>query len=96
LKDTVDVFTSNKTLAKRDCEEFSEFYKELGLTCGSIGSEEMRSSEPNEEYKKNIVYGDVGSFAADLLGEYYEQRGTRCARLIQFAVVDEVDCMFID
>ncbi|KAL4502182.1 hypothetical protein ABPG72_000417 [Tetrahymena utriculariae] len=96
MKDKVDVFTSNKELAKRDCEEFQMFYKELGLTCGSIGSEEFRSSEPNETYKKNVVYGDVGSYAADLLGDYYEQRGTRCCRLFDFAIVDEVDCMLID
>lgn len=56
----------------------------------------MRSSEPNEEYKKSVVYGDVGSYAADLLGEYYEQKGTRCARKFNYAIVDEVDCMFID
>ncbi|EAR86842.2 helicase carboxy-terminal domain protein (macronuclear) [Tetrahymena thermophila SB210] len=96
MKDKVDVFTSNKELAKRDCEEFQMFYKELGLTCGSIGSEQFRSSEPNETYKKNVVYGDVGSYAADLLGDYYEQRGTRCGRLFDFAIVDEVDCMLID
>ncbi|KAL4502177.1 hypothetical protein ABPG72_000412 [Tetrahymena utriculariae] len=96
MKDKVDVYTSNKELAKRDCEEFQEFYQELGLTCGSIGQEEVRSSEPNETYKKDIVYGDVGSYAADLLGDYYEQRGTRCSRMFDFAIVDEVDCMFID
>ncbi|KAL4467846.1 hypothetical protein ABPG74_013181 [Tetrahymena malaccensis] len=96
MKDKVDVFTSNKELAKRDCEEFQKFYQELGLTCGSIGTEEFRTNEPNEAYKKNIVYGDVGSYAADLLGDYYEQRGTRCGRLFDFAIVDEVDCMLID
>lgn len=72
MGDKVDVYTSNKELAKRDCEEFEKFYKELGLTAGSIGSEELRSSEPNEIYKRNIVYGDVGSYAADLLGDEYE------------------------
>lgn len=69
LKEKVDIYTSNKELALRDSQEFTLFYKDLGLTCGSIGSEESRSSEPNEIYKKDIVYGDVGSYAADLLAD---------------------------
>ncbi|KAL4467845.1 hypothetical protein ABPG74_013180 [Tetrahymena malaccensis] len=96
MKDKVDIFTSNSELAKRDCEEFQNFYKELGLTCGLICREKHRSIGRNENYLNDVIYGDVGSYAAELLDDQYEQAGTRCGRQFEFALVDEVDCMFID
>ncbi|CAM9319998.1 unnamed protein product [Lampetra planeri] len=49
-----------------------------------------------DAYRKDIVYGTVGTFAADTLRQEFEGNATRETRGFDMVIVDEVDYMTLD
>ena len=91
----VDVITSSPVLAKRDANEWHEYYSLFGLTVACNG-ELSTIDERRDCYKQNIVYGTVGDFAADVLRQEFEMDDVRGRRTFDNVVVDEVDQMTLD
>ena len=92
----VHVVTVNDYLAKRDAEWMGKLYNFLGLTVGTIYSQ-----QPNEEkvqaYAADITYGTNNEFGFDYLRDNMEyELAARRQRGLHFAIVDEVDSILID
>ncbi|KAM9516901.1 uncharacterized protein ACWYII_044168 isoform 2-T2 [Salvelinus alpinus] len=99
----VDVVTSSPVLARRDQEEWKKLYDMFGVTSSVVpppqiqgSSPESRDSRLQEAYRKQLVYGTVGSFAADALRQEFEKETTRGERRFDMVIVDEVDYMTLD
>ena len=100
----VDVVTSSDVLARRDEEEWKEFYADLGLSSCVVPNPEVLKCEIQKDadnllrkkYQSNIVYGTVSEFAADVLRHEFEKRNIRGRRPFQIVIVDEVDSMTLD
>ena len=104
----VDIVTSSSVLAKRDHMEAENFFKMLGLSSGYnpsgiSGDEKITKhnflSYKREVYKKDIVYGDAGSFEGDVVRDMEGGVGgklTRCDRAQECLILDEVDSMLLD
>ena len=94
----VDIVTSSPILASRDAEEWQEFYNLFGLSCthNHLDTEIDADQQRIEIYKKNIVYGTVSAFAADILREKFEQDHVRSGRRYDVIIADEVDLLMLD
>ncbi|XP_045074124.1 uncharacterized protein LOC121583538 [Coregonus clupeaformis] len=99
----VDIVTSSPVLARRDQEEWKKLYDMFGVTSSVVpppqiqgSSPESRDSRLQEAYRKQLVYGTVGSFAADALRQEFEKDTTRGERRFDMVIVDEVDYMTLD
>jgi hypothetical protein len=89
---TVDIVTSSSVLAQRDAQEQAGFYQLFGITVDhNIGRLPY-----NPCYEKDIVYGDVISFVADILEKPFNTRSIRGERPLDLVIIDEVDNAFID
>ncbi len=91
------VVTVNDYLASRDAEWMGRIYKFLGLSTGTILSNERNDGIKRAAYGSDITYGTNNEFGFDYLRdnmkfriEDYVQRGHN------FAIVDEVDSILID
>ncbi|KAM4651976.1 uncharacterized protein O3C94_014301 [Discoglossus pictus] len=101
---TVDIITSSPVLARRDHEEWKKIYEMFNITCSVVppqGLDECSNSKErhtliNDAYSKDIVYGTVDNFAADILRQEFEKKETRGNRKFDIAIVDEVDYMTLD
>lgn len=94
---SVDVYTSSPVLAERDAKTWAPFYNLFNLSCdhnGDKGSGYTKGAKVC--YNKNVVYGDTSQFQFDALRHDYSGLGTRGGRKYGFAIVDEVDSMFVD
>ena len=92
----VHVVTVNDYLAKRDAEWMGRVYNFLGMTVGTIYSQ-----QPNEEkvqaYAADITYGTNNEFGFDYLRDNMEYDvHHRRQRGLHYAIVDEVDSILID
>ncbi|MGE4233664.1 MAG: preprotein translocase subunit SecA [Bacteriovoracia bacterium] len=92
----VHIVTVNDYLARRDSEWMGRLHKFLGLSVGVI-SHGLYDRERKENYNCDITYGTNSEFGFDYLRdnmkfalEDYVQRE------LHFAIVDEVDSIFID
>ena len=93
----VDIVTSSPELARRDVENWSEYYSKCGLSV-SHNVDLKDDGERTRCYKHNVVYGTVGSFASDNLRQDFHQKcikRVRCEGTCA-AIVDEVDFMMLD
>ncbi len=93
----VHVVTVNDYLAARDAEWMGRIYNFLGLSVGTILSNERNDQVKRSAYAADITYGTNNEFGFDYLRdnmkfqlESYVQRGHH------FAIVDEVDSILID
>lgn len=93
----VHVVTVNDYLASRDAEWMGRLYKYMGLSVGTVLSQERNEKVKREAYAADITYGYNNEFGFDYLRdnmkfriEDYVQRGHN------FAIVDEVDSILID
>ncbi len=93
----VHVVTVNDYLAARDAEWMGRLYRFLGLSSGTILSNERNERIKRDAYASDITYGTNNEFGFDYLRdnmkfriEEYVQRGHH------FAIVDEVDSILID
>ena len=92
----VHVVTVNDYLAARDAEWMGKLYNFLGLTVGTI-----LSQQPNEQkkaaYAADITYGTNNEFGFDYLRDNMEHSvADRRQRGLAYAIVDEVESILID
>jgi preprotein translocase subunit SecA len=90
------VVTVNDYLASRDAAWMGKVYIFLGMTVGTI-----LSNQPNDQkqaaYAADITYGTNNEFGFDYLRDNMEyETGARRQRGLFFAIVDEVDSILID
>jgi preprotein translocase subunit SecA len=92
----VHVITVNDYLAQRDAEWMGRLYSWLGLTTG-VNLSQMDHDTKQSAYASDITYGTNNEFGFDYLRDnmVYEAR-ERVQRVLNFAVVDEVDSILID
>ena len=88
--------TVNDYLASRDAAWMGKVYNFLGMTVGTI-----LSNQPNDQkqaaYAADITYGTNNEFGFDYLRDNMEyETGARRQRGLFFAIVDEVDSILID
>ena len=92
----VHVVTVNDYLASRDAEWMGEVYKFLGLTVGCI-THGLKDHERQAAYACDVTYGTNNEFGFDYLRDNMKFRIEEMVqREFHFAIVDEVDNIFID
>ncbi len=92
----VHIVTVNDYLAKRDANWMRPLYEALGLTVGSVYSQQDQQ-EKRAAYQADITYGTNNEFGFDYLRDNMALRKEdRIQRPLNFAVVDEVDSILID
>ncbi|MDW5444030.1 preprotein translocase subunit SecA [Polaromonas sp. SM01] len=92
----VHVVTVNDYLANRDARWMGKLYNFLGLTVG-INLPNMSREEKQEAYNSDITYGTNNEYGFDYLRDnmVYEV-ADRVQRVLNYAIVDEVDSILID
>jgi len=92
----VHVVTVNDYLANRDATWMAKLYNFLGLSVG-INLPNMPREEKQAAYNSDITYGTNNEFGFDYLRDnmVYES-GDRVQRVLNYAIVDEVDSILID
>jgi preprotein translocase subunit SecA len=92
----VHVVTVNDYLANRDAQWMGRLYNFLGLTVG-INLPNMPREEKQAAYGADITYGTNNEYGFDYLRDnmVYESRD-RVQRVLNYAIVDEVDSILID
>ena len=92
----VHLITVNDYLVKRDAEVMGKIYGFLGLTTGVVVSQ-LPQPERKAAYACDITYGTNNEFGFDYLRDNMAfSRETQVQRVLNFAVVDEVDSILID
>ena len=92
----VHIVTVNDYLARRDMEWMGKVHEFLGLSVGVI-TQEQKSKERQNNYKKDITYGTNNQFGFDYLRDnmsIYKDRVVQ--RGLNYAIIDEVDSILID
>ncbi len=92
----VHVVTVNDYLANRDAQWMGKLYGFLGLSVG-VNLPNMSREEKQAAYNADITYGTNNEFGFDYLRDnmVYES-ADRVQRLLNYAIVDEVDSILID
>ncbi|MDA8522113.1 preprotein translocase subunit SecA [Acidovorax sp. NCPPB 4044] len=92
----VHVVTVNDYLASRDARWMGRLYNFLGLTVG-INLPQAPREEKQAAYAADITYGTNNEYGFDYLRDnmVYEARD-RVQRILNYAIVDEVDSILID
>ncbi|WP_394778004.1 preprotein translocase subunit SecA [Undibacterium sp.] len=92
----VHVVTVNDYLAQRDAEWMGILYGWLGLSTG-VNLSQLDHDAKQTAYASDITYGTNNEFGFDYLRDnmVYEAKD-RVQRVLNFAVVDEVDSILID
>jgi preprotein translocase subunit SecA len=92
----VHVVTVNDYLARRDAEWMGKLYNFLGLTVGTIVSQQP-DREKRDIYRRDICYGQNNEFGFDYLRDNMKFSALDYAqRPLNYAIVDEVDSILID
>ncbi len=90
------IVTVNDYLAARDAAWMGKLYRFLGLTVGTIVSQQP-TDEKRLAYQADVTYGTNNEFGFDYLRDNMEYAGTdRRQRGLHYAIVDEVDSILID
>nr|QUE28884.1 SecA [Porphyropsis coccinea] len=90
------VITVNDYLAKRDSTYIGKIYQLLGLSVGVI-QENMKQSERQQNYKCDLTYVTNSEIAFDYLRDNMALVASDVVhRPFFYAIVDEVDSIFID
>jgi len=96
----VHVVTVNDYLAKRDADWMGQLYEFLGLTVGTVLSEQRGFNsflEKKHAYACDITYGTNNEFGFDYLRDNMATtKGQMVQRPFSYAIVDEVDSILID
>ena len=92
----VHVITVNDYLASRDAEWMGRLYNFLGMTTGvSLGG--MDHASKKQAYAADITYGTNNEFGFDYLRDNMAFTAEeKVQRVLNFAIVDEVDSILID
>src|SRR5690606_22824068 len=92
----VHIVTVNDYLAKRDAEWMGQIYRFLGLTVGVVLSQ-MPHEEKQAAYAADITYGTNNEYGFDYVRDnMVGHSAERVQRVLNFAIVDEVDSILID
>ncbi len=92
----VHVVTVNDYLAARDASWMGRLYGFLGLTVG-INLPTLNREEKQAAYNAEITYGTNNEFGFDYLRDnMVYDAADRVARVLNYAIVDEVDSILID
>ena len=92
----VHVVTVNDYLASRDAEWMGKVYRFLGMSVGTILSQQP-TADKRVAYAADITYGTNNEFGFDYLRDNMEYSvGDRRQRGLAYAIVDEVDSILID
>jgi preprotein translocase subunit SecA len=92
----VHIVTVNDYLASRDAEWMGRVYSFLGMSVGTILSQQP-TEDKRRAYAADITYGTNNEFGFDYLRDNMEYAvGDRRQRGLKFAIVDEVDSILID
>jgi preprotein translocase subunit SecA len=92
----VHIITVNDYLAKRDSEWMGKIYRFLGLSVGVILTQ-MDHADKQQAYGADITYGTNNEFGFDYLRDNMAtQPQDRFQRVLNYAIVDEVDSILID
>jgi preprotein translocase subunit SecA len=92
----VHVVTVNDYLARRDANWMQPIYNFLGFTVGVIFSNQPHT-EKQEAYACDITYGTNNEFGFDYLRDNMAfSPKEKAQRLLNYAIVDEVDSILID
>jgi preprotein translocase subunit SecA len=92
----VHIVTVNDYLAKRDAQWMDPLYQFLGLSTGIIVSD-LVLAERQAAYAADITYGTNNEFGFDYLRDNMAfSLEEKSQRLLNFAIVDEVDSILID
>ena len=92
----VHVVTVNDYLASRDAEWMGKVYRFLGMTVGTILTQQA-TADKKVAYAADITYGTNNEFGFDYLRDNMEYAvGDRRQRDLHYAIVDEVDSILID
>ncbi len=93
----VHVVTVNDYLAARDAEWMGKVYRFLGLTVGTILSNERNDAVKRAAYAADVTYGTNNEFGFDYLRDNMKFRlEDMVQRGHHYAIVDEVDSILID
>lgn len=92
----VHVVTVNDYLAERDSEWMGKIYRYLGLSVGLV-IHGLSNEEKQKAYASDITYGTNNEFGFDYLRDNMVTSSDRLVqRVLNFAIVDEVDSILID
>src|SRR5690349_20411221 len=92
----VHLVTVNDYLAKRDAEWMGRIYRFLGISVGVILSQ-MDHGDKQAAYAADTTYGSIKEYGFDYLRDNMVNHSIeRVQRLLNFAIVDEVDSILID
>ncbi len=92
----VHIVTVNDYLARRDSEWMGKIYRYLGLEVGLIVHGLDRATR-RQSYAADVTYGTNNEFGFDYLRDNMVMSIEDCAqRVLNFAIVDEVDSILID
>ncbi len=92
----VHIVTVNDYLAKRDAEWMGKIYQFLGMSVGVIYAQ-MPHSDKQAAYAADITYGTNNEYGFDYLRDNMVTHPLeRAQRMLNFAIVDEVDSILID
>jgi preprotein translocase subunit SecA len=92
----VHIVTVNDYLAQRDANWMRPLYEFLGLTVGVITTGQT-SDQKRAAYEASITYGTNNEFGFDYLRDNMAFRiDDKMQRVLNFAIVDEVDSILID
>ncbi len=92
----VHLVTVNDYLAKRDAEWMGRIYQFLGISVGVILSQ-MEHGDKQTAYAADITYGTNNEYGFDYLRDnMVSHPAERVQRILNFAIVDEVDSILID
>src|SRR5947209_1233917 len=89
--------TVNSYLARRDSQWMGHLYGYLGLTVGCLDDTEPGTPDRRAAYNADITYGTNNEFGFDYLRDNMVASLDQVVqRELNFAIVDEVDNIFID
>jgi len=93
----VHLVTVNNYLAKRDSEWMGPLYEFHGLKVDCIDKHQSNSPERRAAYHADITFGTNNEFGFDYLRDNMaRESGDLVQRKHNYAIVDEVDSVFID
>ncbi len=92
----VHIVTINDYLAKRDAEWMGRIHGFLGLSTGVI-VHGIEDGDRQRNYNRDITYGQNNEFGFDYLRDNMKSSPDRMVqRMLNYAIVDEVDSILID
>ena len=94
--DGVHIITVNEYLAQRDAEWMGNIHRLLGLTVG-VNLRDLTPKQKQEVYNSDIMYTTNSELGFDYLRDnMVVKKEDRVQRVLNFAIVDEVDSVLID